>query len=487
MCNRKLILVTGATGYVGGQLIPRLLENGYEVRALVRDPAKLDAFAWRERVQIAVADVLKPETLAPALAGVHAGYYLVHSMTGGADFARQDILAAHNFAEAARNAGTERVIYLGGLGDSTAQLSKHLRSRHETGQALRESGVSLTEFRAAVVVGAGSISFEMIRHLTERIPVMICPRWVRTKTQPIAIEDVVSYLVASLRSPESANQIVEIGGTDVFTYGDMMKGYARVRGLRRWLVNVPVLTPRLSSYWVHWVTPISAAYARPLIEGLRNEVVVANDKASELFPEIKPSGYAQAVHLALSQLTPEHFEDRVHESDPSQEPGVLVCSKSACEGMIVEHRQMIVRSGVKAVYEAFTGLGGPNGWPCNMAWRLRAAIDRALGGVGMRRGCPESGKVKLGDTIDFFRVVKIEANKMIRLEAEMKLPGEGWLQFQAWPVQENLTRLVQTVFFAPRGLLGIVYWYLLYPVHRFIFVRMIGKIAAEADGACDAV
>lgn len=481
MANHKLILVTGATGYVGGQLIPRLLEDGYDVRAMVRNPEKLHAFAWREKVQIAVADALKPETLAPALVDVHAAYYLVHSMTGGSDFARQDILAARNFGQAAQNAGVERVIYLGGLGDPAAELSKHLRSRHETGQALRESGVRLTEFRAAVVVGAGSISFEMIRHLTERIPVMICPRWVRTKTQPIAIEDVISYLVTSLRRPESADQIIEIGGTDVFTYGDMMKGYARERGLYRLLLNVPVLTPRLSSYWVHWVTPISAAYARPLIEGLRNEVVVTDEKASQIFPEVKPCRYAQAVRRALSQLAPEHFEDPADESDPGEEPGVLVSSKSARRGMIVENRHMVVRSGVKAVYDAFTALGGPNGWPCNAAWRLRAALDRVLGGVGMRRGSPGSDKVTLGDTIDFFRVVKIEPGRMIRLQAEMKLPGAGWLQFEAQPLEADLTRLVQRVFFAPRGLLGIIYWYLLYPVHRIIFLRMIKKIASEAE------
>jgi uncharacterized protein YbjT (DUF2867 family) len=408
-------------------------------------------------------------------------------MTGGADFAIQDILAAHNFGEAAQNAGVERVIYLGGLGDPTAELSKHLRSRHETGQALRESGVSLTEFRAAVVVGAGSISFEMIRHLTERIPVMICPRWVRTKTQPIAVEDVVSYLIGTLDNPESADQIVEIGGTDVFTYGDMMKGYAKERNLRRWLLNVPVLTPRLSSYWVHWVTPISATYARPLIEGLRNEVVVTDNKSSQLFPEIKPCSYAQAVRQALSQLNPEHFEDPGNESDEAEKPGVLVCSKSTRRGMIVENRQMVVRSGVKAVCQAFTGLGGPNGWPCNAAWRLRAALDRVLGGVGMRRGSPEPGKVKLGDTVDFFRVVKIEPGRMIRLQAEMKLPGEGWLQFEAQPLEADRTRLVQRVYFAPRGLLGIIYWYLLYPIHRLIFARMTRKIAAEAERACDAV
>ena len=245
MSYHKLITVTGATGYIGGQLIPRLLDQGYEVRALVRDPGKLKRFSWKTRVQVAIGDVFAQETLESALLGADAAYYFVHSLTGGSDFAKRDIVAARNFGAAAKNAGVERVIYLGGLGQPGARLSEHLRSRQETGEALRRSCVHLTEFRTAIIVGSGSVSFEMIRYLTERIPIMVCPRWVRTKVQPIAIEDVVSYLVASLQNPESSNQIIEIGGTDVLTYGDMMKDYARVRGLHRWLLHVPVLTPRL--------------------------------------------------------------------------------------------------------------------------------------------------------------------------------------------------------------------------------------------------
>ncbi|UCG56782.1 MAG: SDR family oxidoreductase [Phycisphaerales bacterium] len=478
MTDPKLILVTGATGYVGGQLIPPLLEQGYQVRALVREPRKVSGLAWSTKVQIASGDVLAPETLESALRGVDAAYYLVHSMTGGSEFAKQDIVAARNFGEAAKKAGIGRVVYLGGLGSPGAQLSEHLRSRQETGEALRRSGVRLTEFRAAVIVGAGSISFEMIRYLAERVPIMICPRWVRTKVQPIAIQDVVSYLVASLRKPESADQIIEIGGTDVLTYGDMMKKYARVRGLHRWLLHVPVLTPRLSSYWVHWVTPISAAYARPLIEGLRNEVIVTDDKASRLFPEIKPSGYERAVSQALSQSDPDCFVPGFATAEGAERSAFL---KETQNGMIVEIRQKVVRSDVQAVYEAFTGLGGTNGWPCNLAWCVRAAIDRMVGGVGMRRGRHETDNIEPGDTIDFFRVVKVKANRMIRLKAEMKLPGEGWLQFEVEPIQDNLTRLVQSVFFAPKGLLGIIYWYLLYPIHKLIFAGMLRKLAMMAE------
>ena len=480
MNDHRLILVTGATGYVGGQLIPSLLDQGYAVRVLVRDPARLKDLAWSSRVQVYVGDMLQPDTLAPALSGVDSAYYLVHSMTAGADFVERDVAAARNFGQAARTAGVKQVIYLGGLGSDNATLSEHLRSRQETGQALRESGICLTEFRAAIVVGSGSISFEMIRYLTERIPIMICPRWVRTRVQPIAIEDVVSYLVASLREPRSADQTIEIGGADVLTYGELMKGYARVRGLRRLLLHVPVLTPRLSSYWVHWVTPISAPYARPLIEGLRSEVVVTEREAGELFPEIEPLCYQDAVARTLSQLDPEYCVGTGGSTQDASSPTVRSKSHS---GLILEVRQRQVHSQPTAVYKAITELGGPNGWPCDMAWRLRAAIDRIIGGIGMRRGGPREDNLKLGDTVDFFRVVKIEPDRVIRLKAEMKLPGDGWLQFEIRPVCEDLTSLVQTVFFAPKGLLGLIYWHILWPIHKLIFRRMINELAESAEHA----
>ena len=477
MEKHKKILVTGATGYVGGLLIPRLLEAGYDVRILVRNQQKLKTVTWRKRVQIIVGDVLERASLLSALEGADAAFYLIHSMIGGSDFAEQDKIAAKNFGELAKNVGVKRVIYLGGLGDPNTNLSEHLRSRQETGDTLRKTGVCLTEFRAAIIIGPGSISFEMIRYLTERIPIMICPRWVKTKVQPIAIDDVIYYLVESLKTPDSKDQIIEIGGADVLTYGEMMKGYANVRGLHRLLIHVPVLTPRLSSYWIHWVTPISASYARPLIEGLRNEVIVRNNKASAIFPEIEPSNYKDAVHQALSLLDPDYFEV---EFDTSKDTKV-VCFTKIQKGMIIEVRQKIVHSDAESVYKSFTELGGPNGWPCNLAWRMRAAIDRILGGVGMRKSKPRMDDIELGDTVDFFKVVKIEQNKMIRLKAEMKLPGNGWLQLEAESVGDNLTNLIQTVFFAPKGLLGYIYWYLLYPIHQIIFTKMINQLAAKAE------
>ncbi|MFC1633993.1 SDR family oxidoreductase [Planctomycetota bacterium] len=481
MSRAELILVAGATGYVGGHLVPRLLKEGYHVRVLARDTEKVRAAPWGSDVQVVKGDVLEPSTLDPALSGVDAAYYLVHSITRGSDFAERDILAGQNFGEAAQRAGVERVIYLGGLGDPKAELSEHLRSRQETGDALRRSGVCVTEFRAAIIVGTGSIAFEMIRYLTERVPIMICPRWVRTRVQPIGIDDVIEYLAASVRNESSADQVIEIGGADVLTYGEMMKDYARVRGLRRWLLHVPVLTPRLSSYWIHWVTPVPAAFARPLIEGLRSEVVVRDNKAAELFYQIKPSGYKSAVSRALSQLHPDAFETFVAQSAAADDVEYPATFKTIRYGMIVEIKQRLVRSRAAAVYRAFTELGGPNNWPCHWTWRIRAFLDRMLGGVGMRKGRPDPDAIKVGDPLDYFRVVEIQPGRMIRLKVDMKLPGEGWLQFQAVPCGGDRTRLMQTVFFAPKGLLGLAYWYMLYPLHALIFGKMIKEIAARAE------
>ncbi len=297
----RLILVTGATGYVGGLLVPLLLEAGYRVRCLVRDPVRLADRPWRDSVETVKGDVLQPDTLAPALSGVRTAYYLVHSLGAGSDFGERDMMAAQYFAAAAEDAGVGRIVYLGGLADASQDLSEHLRSRQVTGEMLRRASVPVTEFRASVVVGAGSLSFRIIRYLTERLPVMICPRWVYTRTQPIGVDDVLAYLVTALEVKESTGRIVEIGGADVIDYGGMMMIYAKVRGLRRWMLPVPVLTPRLSSYWVDLVTPIPAEIARPLIEGLRSESVVHDPIARQLFPRIVPKGYREAVTLALEE------------------------------------------------------------------------------------------------------------------------------------------------------------------------------------------
>lgn len=482
----RLVLVTGATGYIGGRLVPRLIEHGYRVRCMVRDATRLQGRAWRGLVEVVQGDVLDAQSLPEAMQGVWSAYYLVHSMMSGSDFHERDRLAAQNFAQAAKAAGVESIVYLGGLGDSASALSEHLRSRQETGDALRSAGVPVIEFRAAVIVGSGSLSFEMIRYLTERVPVMITPRWVYTRTQPISVRNVLDYLISALKTPASQGQIIEIGGADVVTYGEMMTIYAKVRGLKRWMVPVPVLTPRLSSYWVHLVTPIPAVIAQPLILGLRNENIVHSDQARRIFPHIQPVSYRKAVELALARLDAGRVEtawyDALATSQGDRPPVVMTTQ----EGMILEHRQLTTQRTPYQLYQSFSRLGGERGWLyMNWAWQVRGLVDWLVGGVGLRRGRRDPDDLRVGDALDFWRVEAVEPDHMVRLRAEMKVPGRAWLQFQARPLPEGGTLLSQTAFFAPKGLFGLLYWYLLYPIHGVIFSGMIRRVAEQAADFTD--
>lgn len=484
MTDSNLILVTGATGYIGGRLAPRFVAEGQPVRVLARDPMRLEGKPWQAKVEVAVGDVFQPETLRAAMRGVTVAYYMIHSLLGSSDYRSRDITAARNFSEAARQEGVQRIIYLGGLGDPQTDLSQHLRSRQETGDALRAAGVPVTEFRAAVVVGAGSMSFEMIRYLTERLPIMICPRWVFTRIQPIAIHDVLDYLSAAPRVPESIGQTIEIGGRDVVTYGDMMRGYAKERGLRRYLIPVPVLTPRLSSYWVHLVTPIPAAIAQPLIQGLRNEVVVRDDKAHHLFPDIRPMPYAQAVARALASLRLAQVETAWSDALVTTQGDVPPDTLSLHEGIQREQRQRRVRAPASIVYRVFSGLGGQRGWLyANWLWWLRGAFDRLIGGVGMRRGRRHPDEINPGEALDFWRVEKVEPGRLLRLRAEMKTAGQAWLEFEAVHEENGTTRLIQTAYYVPKGFMGWLYWSSLYPFHRLIFSGMIRAIAERAENS----
>jgi uncharacterized protein YbjT (DUF2867 family) len=478
----KHILVTGASGYIGGRLVPRLLDAGYRVRVLARDPERLVGRPWIGAVDVIRGDVFEPESLVPALDGISAAYYLIHSMDGRGDFLQRDLLAARNFGKSASDADVSQIIYLGGLGNPETDLSKHLASRQATGQVLAEAGVPVTEFRAAIIVGSGSISFEMIRYLTERIPVMICPKWVFTRVQPIAVQDVLIYLTAALERPASMGKIIEIGGSDVFTYGDMMKGYAESRGLKRVLIPVPFLTPRLSSYWVHWMTPIPASITRPLVEGLRNEVVVRNNLASEIFPEIEPVDYKTALSRALSVVEHGKVETRWTDALASSVGDKTPVMLTSREGLLIERRQIIVEAEVDNVFGAITRLGGDVGWLYyNWAWEIRGAIDRLVGGVGLRRGRRDPIELRIGDALDFWRVESVQLNKMLRLRAEMKVPGRAWLQFDVEHLENGISKLVQTAFFAPKGLFGFLYWYLLYPLHSLIFSGLINKLKESAE------
>ncbi len=471
------ILVVGASGYIGGRLVPLLAAMGHDLVLMSRDARPLAARFPDARV--VAADLLDPGTLAPALEQVEVAYYLAHSMgSGERGFAERDRQAAHDFAQAAARAGVSRIVYLGGLGDDSANLSHHLASRHETGAQLASAGVPVTEFRAAVIIGSGSASFEILRHLTERLPVMITPRWVGTRCQPIGIRDVLDYLVGALDHPDVTG-IVEIGGPDVLSYGDMMRGYARQRGLRRLMIPVPVLTPRLSSYWVNLVSPVPAGIARPLIEGLRNEVVVRNPAPAAAFG-LEPLGYAEALQQAIARTDRHDVESTWFDALAAPDKASL-SSLNSREGVIVERRARDVDAPPERVFAEVERLGGEAGWPyANLLWRVRGLVDRAVGGVGMRLGRRDPDHLRVGDALDFWRVEEVRSPRLLRLRAEMRVPGRAWLQYEVVPV-EGGSRLIQTAFFEPKGLPGLAYWYVLYPVHGLIFrgtVRILAERAA---------
>jgi len=471
--SHSTVLVTGATGYVGGRLVPCLLREGYTVRCFVRSADRLRAKPWSNEVEVAVGDALEAETVPPAMEGVDAVYYLIHSLGAGEDtFEDRDRKAATNVRQAAEDAGVRRIVYLGGMRPKGERQSKHLQSRIETGHVLRDGSVPVTEFRAAQIVGSGSLSFELVRYLTERVPILICPRWVHTPTQPIAIRDVLQYLMAALDQPDSAGEIIEIGGSDVFTYAEMFEIYAAVRGLNRWVVNIPFLTPRLSSHWIGLVTPISNTIARPLIEGLDNEVVVDDPtKARTLFPDVDPISFEAAVRLALrrteSGTIPTVWNSAVS-SVPDQAPTTRL---EISEGLYREERAARVAASPSVAFETLEQLGGDTGWLYGDAlWRLRGWIDQLLSGVGYRQGRRDEETLRVGDTVDFWRVEARTENRLLRLRAEMRLPGRAWLQFEVTPHEDgNRSRITQTVYFEPKGLTGTVYWNLVGWIHRLLF------------------
>ena len=474
------ILVTGATGYVGGRLVPRLLEKNYEVRCIARDASRLIG-RWKN-VEVVQADVLNRDSLKDVFNGIDVAYYLIHSMgSGDGEFSQRDISAAKNFSETAFKAGVKRIIYLGGLGAKEDNLSVHLKSRQLTGDSLRDSGIPVTEFRAGIIVGSGSLSFEMIRYLTERLAVMITPKWVNTKTQPIAIRDVLRYLIECINMPETKNKIYEIGGDDILTYEELMKIYSKVRGLKRTFIHVPVLTPRLSSHWIGLVTPLPSKVAKPLVEGLKNEIVCNNNEARKVF-NFDTISYEKAVSLALGRELEGNVEtiwSGAYSAVSSKyvTPGTLTQK----EGMFIEKREMFVKTDAKRVYETFIQIGGKNGWYGNILWRIRGWMDRMLGGIGMRRGRRDNKNLVVGDPLDFWRVEALEKNKLLRLRAEMKLPGYAWLQFKVESINEQKSKLIQTAFFESKGLAGLAYWYSVYPFHGIIFSGMIKSIKDKAE------
>ncbi len=477
------VLVLGASGYVGGRLVPELLAAGHQVRCAVRDPRKLASREWREAVDVVAADVLEQSSLVQACDGMDVVYFLVHSMDGASQFEQREQRGAEHVREAARAAGVSRIIYLGGLGKEEDRLSAHLRSRHNVGEVLATGPVPVTELRAGIIIGSGSASFEMLRHLVEKLPVMVTPRWVDTRTQPIAIRDVLRYLVGVLDSAATAGRVLEIGGRDVVTYRDMLRTYARLAGLRRRvIVPVPALTPRLSSLWMGLVTPLPVGVARPLIDSLVNEVVADDETIRDLVP-FEPMSLDEAITAAIRRVQNLDVATTWANAGGSEAAAPLPDDPAWAGGTLLSDVRRVTTSvPPEVVFAVVVGIGGGHGWySARVLWGVRGALDKLVGGIGLRRGRRHPTEVAVGDVIDFWRVDEVDPPLLLRLRAEMKLPGAAWLEFAIVRGDHGETVLTQRAMFSPRGLAGRIYWYGLSPFHWLIFPRMARHIVAAAE------
>ncbi|MFJ6211971.1 SDR family oxidoreductase [Streptomyces sp. NPDC092296] len=482
-------LVTGATGYLGGRLVPELLAAGHRVRCLVRTPAKLRDQPWADRVEVVRGDVTDPESLRTALAGMDTAHYLVHALGTGRSFEETDRVAARLFAEAARAAGVRRIVYLGGLtpaGVPEQRLSPHLRSRAEVGRILLESGVPTAVLRAAVIIGSGSASFEMLRYLSERLPVMVTPTWVDTRIQPVAVRDVLRLLVAAVELPPEVNRTFDIGGPEVLTYREMMRRYAAVAGLRRRVVlPVPVLSPGLSSHWVGLVTPVPNSIARPLVESLRHEVVCTEHDIARYVPDPPggPLGFDRAVELALKRIREADVATRWSSASvPGAPSDPLPTDPDWAGGSLYRDlRERATAASPEALWRVIEGIGGENGWySFPLAWAVRGWLDRLVGGVGLRRGRRDPQRLRVGDSLDFWRVEEVLPGRLLRLRAEMRLPGLAWLELVCEPDGAGGARYRQRALFHPHGLAGHAYWWSVAPFHAAVFGGMARNITATA-------
>ena len=473
-----LLLLTGATGYIGGRLLTLLQQRQVRVRCLTRRPQALRG-RINQSTDIVEGNVLDPTSITSALKGVEIAYYFVHSMGDNYDFESQDRMAAENFAKAATKAGVRLLIYVGGLGNPDEKLSKHLRSRQETGDILRAHHARVIEFRASIVIGSGSLSFEMIRALVERLPIMICPRWVQVKAQPIAIEDLLTYLMAAAELPEGASQIYEIGGPDQVSYGELMQEFARQRKLKRWMIRVPFLTPYLSSLWLGLVTPLYARIGRKLVESLRNPTLVSNNLAESVF-SVRPRGVHDAIARAIVNEDHEFAETRW--SDALSSAGnAQAWGGNRFGSRLVDSRTVTVNVPPEQAFAPIRRIGGRTGWYYgNWLWSVRGFMDLLIGGVGVRRGRRDPENLRVGDPLDFWRVEIFEPSRRLRLYAEMKVPGRAWLEFEVSPCEHG-SIIRQTAIFDPLGLAGLIYWYGIYPLHQRIFAGMLMNLAAAAN------
>lgn len=477
LCVQTNNLLTGATGYVGGRLLPLLLDEGHRVRCMTRRASNESDFS-STNVEVSIGNALDLESLNHALTGIETAYYLIHSMGDNEDFEQTDRRAAENFARACSDQNVKRIIYLGGLGDPSDKLSKHLRSRQEIGDILRTSTASVIEFQASIIIGSGSLSFEMIRALVERLPVMICPKWVRVLAQPIAVEDVLAYLLEAQAHPAGESELYEIGGPEQVSYGEIMQRYAKQRGLRRYMIPVPFLTPYLSSLWLGLVTPLYSRVGRKLVDSLRNPTLVSNHQAREDF-NVEPRSLDASIARALVFEDKEFAETRWSDAfsaggEEKSWGGVRFGSR------LVDSRTRTVNLTAAQAFTPIRRIGGETGWYYgNWLWKIRGFMDLLVGGVGVRRGRRDPDQVRVGDTLDFWRVEQIVDNKILRLAAEMKVPGRAWLEFEVTE-EDGVSKVRQTAIFDPVGLFGMVYWYSLFPLHEFVFRGMLRNICKAA-------
>ena len=479
--------MTGATGYVGGRLVPKLLERGHSVRVIVRDHHRLDDVPWRDAVDIVEGDLVDQSAVARAVEGRDVVYYLVHSMSSSGDFEKIERQVATTMAREARTAGVKRIVYLGGL-HPEGPLSRHLGSRKEVGDILLSSGVPTIALQAGVVIGSGSASFEMIRHLTEVLPYMPAPKWVRNFIQPIAIRDVLHYLVASADLPASINRAFDIGGPDVFRYGQLMNGYAVEAGLKqRPIAALPVLTPWLASQWVNLVTPIPRSLAVPIIESLLHDAVMTNHDIDDVVPPPAEglTGYRKAVRLALARMRTGEVETSWRDAQVTGAPADPLPSDPEWSGHTVytDERVVSCSADTAGLWQVVESVGGANGWySLPVAWAARGWLDKLVGGVGLRRGRRDPEHLVTGDALDFWRVESMEKGKSLRLRAEMKLPGRAWLEFRVEPTPEGTSTLHQRAVFFPHGLGGRLYWLAVMPLHGIVFAGMANAMAKRAEG-----
>lgn len=476
----KLILIAGATGYVGGRLLRILEEQGARVRCMARQPAYLNKIS-EESTEVVKGDVLDAQSMLSALDGVHTAFYLIHSMGTNKDFEEQDRAGAENFAAACRQNGVKRVVYLGGLGDESEQLSKHLRSRHEVGRILREKADALViEFRASIIIGSGSLSFDLVRALVRKLPVMLWPKWVSMEASPIAIEDLLQYLTEAIDVELRESQIFEIGGPDKISYGGIMKEYAEQRGLKRYAIPVPFLSPWLSSLWLGLVTPVYARIGRKLVVSLKHPTVVTNDLALQAF-SVKPRGIREAIARAIAKEDNEVAEttwaDSMSSAGPTRSWGGV-----EFRNRLVDIRTREVDVPIEDAFVPIRRIGGKTGWYyATWLWQIRGLLDLLVGGIGIRRGRRDPENLSVGDQVDFWRVAAVDPPHHLRLVAEMRLPGRAWLNFTVEQISPDRTRIVQTAEFDPLGLWGLAYWYSVWPLHQFVFVGLLRNICQAAE------